>query len=66
MSEWCCVGMALCRNGVVSEWHCVGMPLCRNGVMSCVVFLNGEMSGVEQTDDPGELWPSCVSLILQN
>ena len=51
MSECCCVGMALCWNGVVSEWRCVGMALCRNGVMSFVVFVNGEMSGVEQSDD---------------
>ena len=43
--------MALCRNVVVSEWRCVGMALCRNGVMLCVVFVNGEISGVEQWDD---------------
>ena len=28
MDEWCCVGMVLCRNGVVLEWCCVGMALC--------------------------------------
>ena len=39
--------MLLCRNGVVSECCCVGMALCRNGVMTYVVFVNGEISGVE-------------------
>ena len=34
VSEWRCVEMALCWNGVVSEWRCVGMALCRNGVVS--------------------------------
>ena len=33
VSECCCVGMALCRIGVVPEWRCVGMALCRNGVV---------------------------------
>ena len=37
-SECCCVGMALCWNVVGSEW-------------CCVVFVNGEMSGGEQSDD---------------
>ena len=52
MSECCCVGMALCRNGVVLEWPFVGVGLGWNGVMLCVVFVNGEMSGDEQSDDP--------------
>ena len=26
------------------------MALCQNGVMLCVVSVNGEMSGVQQTD----------------
>ena len=30
-------GMSLWTNGVVPEWCCVGMVLCRNGVMSCDV-----------------------------
>ena len=45
--------MLLCWNGVVSEWRCVGMALCWNGVMLCVVLVNGKMSGVKQSDDPG-------------
>ena len=49
--EWRCVRMALCRYGVESEWRCVGMALCQNGVMSCVVFVNGKMSGVKQSED---------------
>ena len=43
--------MLLSRNVVVSEWRYVGMLLCWNGVMSCVVFVNGEMSGDEQSED---------------
>ena len=43
--------MLLSRNVVVSQWRCVGMALCRNDVLSWVVFVNGEMSGVKQSDD---------------
>ena len=43
--------MLLSRNVVESKFCCVGVALCRNGVMSCVVFVNGKLSGVEQLDN---------------
>ena len=41
MSEWRCVRIVLCLNGVVSEWRSVGMALRRNAVVSerrCVLM----------------------------
>ena len=43
--------MALFRNVFVSEWRCVGMALCRNGNMSGNIVVNYEMSGDKQSDN---------------
>ena len=40
--------MVLCWNGVVSEWCCVGMVLCRNGVMLCDVKSGDVIYGDDQ------------------
>ena len=44
--------VGLCRNVVVSEWCCVGMALCRNGDMSGYILSGDKMSGVKHLDDP--------------
>ena len=43
--------MLLSRNVVVSEWRCVGMALCRNGDMSGYVLLGYVIYGDKQSDD---------------
>ena len=73
MSEWHCVGMALCRNGVVSEWRCVRIVLCLNGVVSewrsvgMAFCQNGDMSGYDLSgyifygDKQTEDLPNCIT-----
>ena len=45
----------LCLNGIVSEWRCVGMALCRNGNMSGYALLGDIYYGDEQSDDPSDI-----------
>ena len=46
--------MALCRNGVVSEWRCVGIALCQNGDMSGYDLSGFLIFSDKQTDNHGK------------
>ena len=54
VSEWRCVGMALCQNGVVSECCCVGLAFCRVTLFQAMFFTVINSLTIERDTEAGE------------